>query len=59
MTYEEALTKLEAIVSKMESGQYSVDELAAQLQEAQRLIEQCREKLNKAETEITKIFKKS
>ena len=59
MTYEEALTKLEAIVSRMESGQYSVDELAAQLQEAQRLIEQCREKLNKAETEITKILKKS
>ena len=59
MTYEEALTKLEAIVSKMESGQYSVDELATQLQEAQTLIAQCQAKLNKAETEITKILKKS
>ena len=59
MTYEEALTKLEAIVSKMESGEYSVDELATQLEEAQRLIAQCREKLNKAETEIKIILKKS
>lgn len=59
MTYEESLAKLEAIVSKMESGQLSVDELAAQLKEAQRLIAQCKEKLNKAETEIEKILKKS
>ena len=42
MTYEESLQKLESIVHKMESGEFSVDELAQQLKEAQRLIGQCK-----------------
>ena len=59
MTYEESLAKLEAIVSKMENGQSSVDELAQQLKEAQHLIEQCKAKLNKTDSEIKKILEKS
>ena len=59
MTYEESLKKLEAIVNKMESGDYSVDELAEQLKEAQQLISQCADKLNKTDTEIKKILEKS
>jgi len=59
MTYEESLKKLEAIVNKMESGDYSVDELAEQLKEAQQLICQCADKLNKTDTEIKKILEKS
>ena len=59
MSYEESLKKLEAIVSKMESGEYSVDELAQQLQEAQRLIDQCTTKLNKTDTEIRNFLEKS
>lgn len=59
MTYEEALQQLESIVQKMEQGQYSVDELSRQLQTAQQLIKQCKEKLNKTDTEIKKILEKS
>jgi len=59
MTYEESLAKLEAIVSKMESGQFSLDELALQLKEAQQLIGQCKDKLCKTDTEIKKILEKS
>lgn len=59
MTYEESLKKLEAIVNKMESGEYSVDELAEQLKEAQQLISLCSDKLNKTDTEIKKILEKS
>lgn len=59
MTYEESLQKLESIVHKMESGEFSVDELAQQLKEAQRLIGQCNEKLNKTDSEIKKILEKS
>ncbi|MDE5782981.1 MAG: exodeoxyribonuclease VII small subunit [Prevotella sp.] len=59
MTYEESLQKLESIVNKMENGEFSVDELAQQLKEAQRLIKQCTDKLNKTSSEINKILEKS
>jgi len=59
MTYEEALQQLESIVRKMENGNYSVDELAQQLKLAQRLIKQCKDKLNKTDDEIKKILEKS
>jgi len=59
MNYEESLKKLEDIVVKMENGEFSVDELAQQLKEAQRLIEQCNAKLNKTDSEIKKILEKS
>ena len=58
MTYEEALQQ-ESIVRKMENGDYSVDELAQQLKLAQRLIKQCKDKLNKTDDEIKKILEKS
>lgn len=59
MTYEEALHQLETIVQKMEQGEFSVDELAQQLKTAQQLIKQCKDKLNKTDTEIKKILEKS
>ena len=59
MTYEESLTQLEQIVRKMESGEYSIDQLAEQLKTAQQLIAQCKEKLYKTDTEIKKILEKS
>lgn len=59
MTYEESLTQLEQIVRKMESGEYSIDQLAEQLKTAQQFIAQCKEKLYKTDTEIKKILEKS
>jgi len=59
MKYEEALHQLETIVSKMEQGDYDVDELAEQLKTAQKLIKLCRDKLTKADAEIKKILEKS
>jgi exodeoxyribonuclease VII small subunit len=58
MKYEEALHQLETIVSKMEQGQYDIDELAEQLKNAQKLIKLCRDKLTKADSEIKKILQK-
>ena len=52
MTYEESLKQLEDIVRKMEAGEFSIDELAEKLTLAQQLISQCREKLNKTDSEI-------
>lgn len=53
--YEEAFTQLQNIVRKMENDEYSIDEIAVQLKEAQRLIKFCKDKLTKTEEEIKKI----
>ena len=52
MKYEEAMAQLEAIVRKMESNELDIDEIAAQLKTAQRLIKFCRNKLTKTEAEL-------
>lgn len=53
--YEQALAQLETIVRKMEANEYDIDELAAQLKTAQRLIVFCKDKLTKTEAELQKI----
>ena len=53
--YEQAFAQLQDIVRKMESDEYSIDEIAVQLKEAQRLIKFCKDKLTKTEAEIQKI----
>lgn len=55
LKYEEALAQLETIVRKMEQNEYDIDELAAQLKTAQRLIKFCKDKLTKTEDELQKI----
>ena len=56
MKYEEALAQLETIVRKMESNEYDIDELAAQLKTAQQLITYCKDKLTKTDAELQKIM---
>ena len=53
--YEAAFAQLQDIVRKMENDEYSIDEIAVQLKEAQRLIKFCKDKLTQTETEIQKI----
>lgn len=53
--YEAAFAELQEIVRKMEAGQFDIDELAAQLKTAQRLIKFCKDKLSETEAEILKI----
>ena len=53
--YEEAFAQLQDIVRKMENDEYSIDEIAVQLQTAQRLIKFCKDKLTKTEAELLKI----
>jgi len=55
LKYEEAFAQLQAIVRKMESDEYSIDEIATQLKTAQRLIKICKDKLSKTEKEIQNI----
>ncbi|MBO7442362.1 MAG: exodeoxyribonuclease VII small subunit [Paludibacteraceae bacterium] len=55
MKYEEAMAQIETIVHKMENNELDIDELAAQLKTAQRLIKFCKDKLTKTEEELSKI----
>ena len=50
--YEEALAQLEAIVHNLAAGECDIDEIAAQLKTAQRLIKFCQDKLTKTEQEL-------
>ena len=53
--YEAAFAQLQDIVRKMENDEYSIDEIAVQLKEAQRLIKFCKDKLSKTEAEIRQL----
>lgn len=55
-TYSEAMKCLEEIVSRIESNELDIDQLGEYLQEAQKLIKFCKNKLYKADAEIKKIL---
>jgi exodeoxyribonuclease VII small subunit len=55
-TYDEALKRLEAIVSAIEGGNLDVDSLSSNLKEAQALLAFCREKLYKVDNEVKKLL---
>jgi exodeoxyribonuclease VII small subunit len=57
LKYKEALTRIEAIVNKIESNEPDVDELNDLVQEALSLLKQCKEKLKNTETELNKTLK--
>lgn len=54
--YEEAVSQLEEIVKKMESGELDIDMMSTELKNAQQLIKLCKDKLTKADEEIKKIL---
>lgn len=54
--YEEAVSQLEEIVKKMESGELDIDMISTELKNAQQLIKLCKDKLTKTEEEIKKIL---
>jgi exodeoxyribonuclease VII small subunit len=58
LTYEEALTELQAIVKKLENKEVKIDELASTVARANELVEYCQTKLQQTEAEIQKIIKK-
>ena len=54
--YEEAVSQLEKIVQKMESGELDIDMMSTELKKAQQLIKLCKDKLTKTDEEIKKIL---
>lgn len=56
MKYEEAMTRLETIVQGFEQNTLELDQLTAQLAEAQELIKFCNAKLLQVETDVKKLL---
>lgn len=56
-TYTEAFEELQSIVSEIEEGQISVDELSAKVKRAAFLIKICKNKLSSTEEDVNKILK--
>ncbi len=56
MTYTEAFEELQQIVSEMEEGETSIDELAAKVKRAAELIRLCKRKLQETETDVQQIL---
>ena len=55
--YAEAFEELQQIVSEIEEGQISVDELSEKVKRAAALINICKSKLTSTEEDVNKILK--
>ena len=56
MKYEEAIKKLEQIVSDIENNRLDIDLISDKIKEAQELIKLCKDKLYKTDEEIQKLL---
>ncbi len=54
--YEDAVSKLENIVERLENDQLGIDEMTTELKKAQQLIKLCKDRLTKTDAEIQKIL---
>ncbi|MBI4653597.1 MAG: exodeoxyribonuclease VII small subunit [Nitrospirae bacterium] len=55
--YADAFQELQRIVSEIERGQISVDELSEKVKRAAQLIKICKSKLTSTEEDVNKILK--
>ncbi|MEI7725844.1 MAG: exodeoxyribonuclease VII small subunit [Bacteroidota bacterium] len=55
--YTEAYQELQDIVSEIEGGEISVDQLSGKVKRAALLIQICKKKLTATEEDVTKILK--
>ena len=57
ITYTEAYAELQELVSEIEAGEISVDELAGKVKRAALLIQVCKQKLTSTEEDVQQILK--
>jgi exodeoxyribonuclease VII small subunit len=57
INYTRAFEELQVIVSEMENGEISVDELAEKVKRAAQLIKICKSKLATTEGDVSRILK--
>ncbi len=57
-SFGEAMERLEEILQRIEGEEIDIDQLGEELSEATGLLEVCREKIRRAETEVEQILEK-
>ena len=55
-TYEESLAEIKAIVTALQEGNISIDQLSEEVGKASELIQYCRTKLRKTGLELEQLF---
>lgn len=55
LKYEDAIARLEQIISRIERGEMSLDSVAAEMKQAKALVTLCRNRLTKTEAELKAI----
>ncbi len=58
-TFEDALSRLETLVEKMESGEGTLEQSLDWFEEGMRLIKSCRQELESAEQKVKELIKNS
>ena len=58
-TFEDALSRLETLVEKMESGDGTLEQSLDWFEEGMRLIKSCRQELESAEQKVKELIKNS
>ena len=58
-TFEDALSRLEILVEKMESGDGTLEQSLDWFEEGMNLIESCRQELESAEQKVKELIKNS
>ena len=56
LTYEEAIADLDAILEELEAEESDLDSLAERVKRASELVKHCREKIQAAEVEVSKVL---
>lgn len=56
ITYEEAMTRIEEILGRIQREDIAIDDLAREVARATELIASCKARLQKAEDEVNKIL---
>ncbi|HKK62965.1 MAG TPA: exodeoxyribonuclease VII small subunit [Bacteroidales bacterium] len=56
ITYRAAVEEIEDTLEKIEEGNMDVDELTSSVKRVTKLLKFCKDKLQKTETEVTKIL---
>jgi exodeoxyribonuclease VII small subunit len=56
ISYQEAITEVEEILARIESGELDIDELSEKVRRVSFLLKFCKEKLQKTNEEVEKIL---
>ena len=57
MTFEQKISRLENIVTRLEKGDVQLDESLMLFEEGTQLVSACRKELDKAEQQVVKLMK--